>query len=177
MFTDDYHMITKMSYSNTDQRISLMNKKTQLKQAEAKVKSLRKDRQRHGKGFFLPSHVTNCGFGTKKYLPILKTTRQKRCKGFLTNCGFGTKKHVPILKTTRKKRGKGFLTNCGFGAKRYPHIRQKRGKGWGNLAALGLSTAAKGVWGISKAGRQKRYRDQEALNKIRQDYYANHYHR
>ena len=151
MFTDDYHMITKMSYSNTDQRISLMNKKTQLKQAEAKVKSLRKDRQRHGKGFFLPSHVTNCGFGTKKYLPILKTTRQKRCKGF--------------------------LTNCGFGAKRYPHIRQKRGKGWGNLAALGLSTAAKGVWGISKAGRQKRYRDQEALNKIRQDYYANHYHR
>ena len=122
-----------------------------MKQAEAKVKSLRKDRQRHGKGFFLPSHVTNCGFGTKKYLPILKTTRQKR--------------------------GKGFLTNCGFGAKRYPHIRQKRGKGWGNLAALGLSTAAKGVWGISKAGRQKRYRDQEALNKIRQDYYANHYHR
>ena len=125
--------------SNTDQRIALLNKTSQLKQAEAKVKARSKNR---------------------------KAARQKRGQGIFdhlvkTNC-FGT---------NPKLRYKYFPGNV---AKTKPRL--KRGKGWGNLAALGLSTAAKGVWNISEAGRQKRYRDQEALNKINADYYANHYH-
>lgn len=159
--------------SKTDKRISLLNRATQLKRAEARVKALSQSaRTKRGKGFLnhlITTNKTDCfpKINPKVVLALKKqSTRQKRGKGILdhiikTNC-FGTNPKInpSILLALNKK-----------------STRQKRGKGWGNLAALGLTTAAKGLWDISSAGKQKRYRDQEALNKIQQDYYANHYHR
>ena len=140
--------------SKVDERVSLLNKASQLKRVEAKVKALSKSaRTRRGKGFSNHIFRQNC-FGPRKKYP---QTLYNPGKGFLSRLiQQALHKKIPVTKKTAK---------------------HKRGKGWGNLAGLGLSTAAKGIWKISSAGKSKRQRDQEALNKIRQDYYANHYHR
>ena len=90
------------------------------------------------------------------------------------------------IKLTRQKTGKGGISNSVllrsiFNPPKRALVKrpkkQKTGKGiWGSLAQAGLSTAAKGIWDLSAAGKEQRKRDLEELNRLRAKHYANHYH-